>query len=51
MKPFGRAELLARIGAVMRRADRSIGAGSATGATGGSGSLAAGNLTIDAGRH
>ncbi len=51
VKPFGRAELLARIGAVMRRADRSIGAGSATGATGGSGSLAAGNLTIDAGRH
>lgn len=46
VKPFGRAELLARIGAVMRRADR---AGSAVAAA--SGPLVAGNLTMDAGRH
>jgi len=58
VKPFGRAELLARIEAVMRRADRSLGgAGSATGVgagTAGDGprpQLAAGNLSIDAGRH
>jgi DNA-binding response OmpR family regulator len=55
VKPFGRAELLARIAAVMRRADRALGSGSAGGAaaaaTPGSGPLAAGNLTIDAGRH
>jgi DNA-binding response OmpR family regulator len=47
VKPFGRAELLARIAGVLRRADRSL-AGSA-GAT--PGPLVAGNLTIDAGRH
>jgi DNA-binding response OmpR family regulator len=55
VKPFGRAELLARIAAVMRRADRALGSGSGGGAaaaaTPGSGPLAAGNLTIDPGRH
>ena len=50
VKPFGRAELLARIGAVMRRADRSIGGG-ADSTTSGSGPLVAGTLAIDAGRH
>jgi len=56
VKPFGRAELLARIGAVMRRADRgSVGVGSSGGfgaAPGsGTGPLAAGNLVMDSGRH
>jgi DNA-binding response OmpR family regulator len=57
VKPFGRAELLARIAAVMRRADRSLGSGAgpaAAAATGGDGArqpLAAGNLSIDPGRH
>jgi DNA-binding response OmpR family regulator len=50
VKPFGRAELLARIGAVMRRADRAIG-GTAAAAAPGSGPLTAGNLAIDTGRH
>jgi DNA-binding response OmpR family regulator len=51
VKPFGRAELLARIAAVMRRADRSMsGPGSGAGAAA-TGSLEAGNLSIDAGRH
>ena len=46
-KPFGKAELLARISAIMRRADAAPGgAGSA-----GGGSLEAGPLTIDPGRH
>jgi two-component system response regulator MtrA len=48
VKPFGRAELLARIAAVMRRADRSLGG---SGAAPLGGPLAAGNLSIDAGRH
>jgi len=48
VKPFGRAELLARIGAVMRRADRS---GSGGTASAGDGPLVAGNLTMDVGRH
>ena len=43
-KPFGRAELLARIAAVMRRADRGAGAGALE-------NLRIGNLEIDAGRH
>jgi DNA-binding response OmpR family regulator len=47
VKPFGRAELLARIAAVMRRADRSL-AGSAAGP---GGTLEAGSLTIEPGRH
>ena len=53
VKPFGRAELLARIGAVMRRADRtSLGGGAAGGAgSAGVGPLVAGNLTMDSGRH
>ncbi len=46
VKPFGKAELLARITAVMRRVDRSMGAA----ATGG-GSLTAGELTLDPSRH
>jgi two-component system response regulator RegX3 len=53
VKPFGRAELLARIAAVMRRADRGAQAG--TGASGGdgpsSGSLQLGGLVLDIGRH
>jgi len=48
VKPFGRAELLARIGAVMRRADRA--AGPSASAAGG-GALALGGLTIEPGRH
>jgi len=54
VKPFGRAELLARIAAVMRRADRGpvgigAGAGSADGET--STTLELGSLTLDLGRH
>ena len=52
VKPFGRAELLARIAAVMRRADR--GAGPTSGATEGEGSastLTAAGLNLDLGRH
>ena len=45
-KPFGKAELLARIAAIMRRADAAAG----TTGTGG-GPLEAGPLTIDPGRH
>jgi DNA-binding response OmpR family regulator len=48
VKPFGRAELLARIGAVMRRADRSP--GPSTGG-GDGGPLTFGELAIDPGRH
>ena len=44
VKPFGKAELLARIAAVMRRVDAG-----AAGAT--RGPLRAGRLTIDTGRH
>jgi DNA-binding response OmpR family regulator len=54
VKPFGRAELLARIAAVMRRADRAIGSGTGAGSghgASGSGPLEAGNLSIDSGRH
>jgi DNA-binding response OmpR family regulator len=47
VKPFGRAELLARIGAVMRRSDRAVGGVSASAA----GPLEAGSLTMDTGRH
>ncbi len=43
VKPFGKAELLARIAAVMRRADRSL---APTG-----GSLSAGRLALDPTRH
>ena len=44
-KPFGKAELLARIAAVMRRVDRSAGPG------GGGGPLTAGDLVLEPGRH
>ena len=44
-KPFGKAELLARIAAVMRRVDRSGGPGS------GGGPLTAGPLVLEPGRH
>jgi DNA-binding response OmpR family regulator len=49
VKPFGRAELLARIGAVMRRADR--GAGPAATFTDATGALRFGDLVIEPGRH
>jgi two-component system KDP operon response regulator KdpE len=51
VKPFGRAELLARIGAVMRRADRAAGVGATAAVRSGAGPLIAGNLTMDSGRH
>jgi two-component system, OmpR family, KDP operon response regulator KdpE len=54
VKPFGRAELLARIAAVMRRAGRSAGPSTApAGGAGsdGSGVLQAGSLVLDEGRH
>jgi DNA-binding response OmpR family regulator len=51
VKPFGRGELLARIAAVMRRADRS-GAGVIPGdGEGSSNALGFGSLTLDLGRH
>jgi DNA-binding response OmpR family regulator len=49
VKPFGRAELLARIAAVMRRADSRLVGGSTTAVP--SNHLSAGNLTMDVGRH
>ncbi|HEX5239629.1 MAG TPA: response regulator transcription factor, partial [Candidatus Limnocylindrales bacterium] len=53
VKPFGRAELLARIGAVMRRADRAAGIGTAAAHVSGDGAghLEAGSLAMDTGRH
>jgi DNA-binding response OmpR family regulator len=53
VKPFGRGELLARIAAVMRRADRSAGgsAGMAGEGDGTGSALALGSLTLDLGRH
>jgi two-component system response regulator MtrA len=50
VKPFGRGELLARIAAVMRRADRSVGVGPGDGEGGGT-TVALGVLTLDLGRH
>jgi len=44
VKPFGRAELMARIAAVMRRVDRTAGGS-------GGGPLEAGALRLDPGRH
>ena len=44
VKPFGRAELMARIAAVMRRVDRAAG-------NPGGGPLSAGPLRLDPGRH
>src|SRR5436190_12332529 len=43
VKPFGKAELLARISAIMRRVDR--------GPTSAAGPVEAGSLTLDPGRH
>jgi DNA-binding response OmpR family regulator len=51
VKPFGRAELLARIAAVMRRADRGAGASPSAEGDGAGSSLEAGGLTLDLGRH
>jgi two-component system KDP operon response regulator KdpE len=52
VKPFGRAELLARIAAVMRRADRAAGPGpGGTEGDGGVSNLIAGGLMLDLGRH
>jgi DNA-binding response OmpR family regulator len=45
-KPFGKAELLARIAAIMRRVDRS-----AAGAGAPAGPLEAGSLVLEPGRH
>src|SRR4051794_16623761 len=47
-KPFGKAELLARIAAIMRRVDRSASPG---GGGAGGGPLSAGNLVLEPGRH
>ena len=53
VKPFGRAELLARIAAVMRRAERMPTGPAATGAEGDASAttLHAGSLVLDLGRH
>ena len=52
VKPFGRAELLARIAAVMRRAERAVGpASSFAGGEASASTLSAGGLTLDLGRH
>jgi DNA-binding response OmpR family regulator len=52
VKPFGRAELLARIAAVMRRAGRMPAAAvSAVDGEPGSSTLAAGGLVLELGRH
>jgi DNA-binding response OmpR family regulator len=54
VKPFGRAELLARIAAVMRRADRGpvgAGAGGAPGAGDAGTTLQVGALVLELGRH
>ena len=45
-KPFGKAELLARIAAIMRRVDRSAGGSGPT-----AGPLQAGQLVLEPGRH
>ena len=50
VKPFGRAELLARIGAVMRRAVRGSAWSGATGAVGAA-PLQVGSLALEGGRH
>jgi DNA-binding response OmpR family regulator len=55
VKPFGRAELLARIAAVMRRAERGAVGPAASAGEGGEGSggssIGLGGLTLDLGRH
>jgi DNA-binding response OmpR family regulator len=45
-KPFGKAELLARISAIMRRVDRAAGPGGSAG-----GPLTSGALVLEPGRH
>ena len=51
VKPFGRAELLARIGAVMRRADRGPVAAPLPGDAEGGAALEVGALVLDPARH
>ena len=51
VKPFGRAELLARIAAVMRRAERSRVSAGATEGEGGATTLQAGDLVLELARH
>ena len=51
VKPFGRAELLARIAAVMRRAERSVGPAPGGEGEGAASTLESGGLTLDLGRH
>ncbi|HSL98337.1 MAG TPA: response regulator transcription factor [Candidatus Deferrimicrobiaceae bacterium] len=52
VKPFGRAELLARIGAVMRRAERALGGvATAPSSSSPSGVVELGPLAVDPGRH
>ena len=51
VKPFGRAELLARIAAVMRRAERMPASSAPTTDGDGSSMLRAGTLELDLGRH
>jgi DNA-binding response OmpR family regulator len=51
VKPFGRAELLARIAAVMRRADRMPATAAGGGDASGSMTIEAGALVVDLARH
>jgi DNA-binding response OmpR family regulator len=51
VKPFGRAELLARIAAVMRRADRMPAPASSGGGSSSATTIEAGSLVLDLGRH
>ena len=51
VKPFGRAELLARIAAVMRRAERSPVSAGANEGDGGATTLQAGELVLELARH
>jgi DNA-binding response OmpR family regulator len=51
VKPFGRAELLARIAAVMRRAERMPGARPSGESEAGASTIQAGDLVLDLGRH
>jgi DNA-binding response OmpR family regulator len=51
VKPFGRAELLARIAAVMRRAERRPSSSASGDGHGAASTLEAGGLVLDLGRH
>jgi DNA-binding response OmpR family regulator len=51
VKPFGRAELLARINAVMRRAERAAPPSASTGSGTATTTLQVGSLVLDEGRH